>query len=269
MAMLSRKRGIVFFSGLCVIVMAFVVFVGQVKTANSAKVPPLTDSQCVHCHPQQPATIEAQGAKHKTEVGCQDCHVEHPPLGANAVPECSMCHSGESHYELEGCSSCHSDTHAPLDIKIEGEVSAPCLTCHPQQGDEVQKHPSAHTDVACNECHDVHRKIPDCMACHEKHTADQDFQACKSCHPVHMPLDITYVNEETPSHYCTGCHEEAGTLLQKNTTKHHDLACTYCHQNKHKTVPPCTQCHGKPHPDAMLKKFPECGNCHSTAHDLR
>ena len=268
MAMLSRKRGIVFFSGLGIIVMALVVFGGHVKTVNSGEVPPLTDSHCVHCHPQQPATIEAQGAKHKTEVGCQDCHVEHPPLGANAVPECSMCHSGESHYELVGCSNCHSDTHAPLDLKLEGEITGPCLTCHQQQGKEVKDHPSAHTDVACSECHTAHRKVPECMVCHEKHTEDMEFKTCLSCHPVHMPLEITYVRE-TPSRYCTACHEEAGSLLQSNTTKHHDLSCAYCHRDKHKTIPPCVACHGQPHPDSMLKKFPECGDCHGTGHDLR
>ena len=268
MAKLSRKREIAFFTGLGVIVIGLVVFGVGVKAGHSAKVPPLTDSHCVHCHPKQPATIEAHGAKHKTEVGCQDCHVEHPPLGASAVPECSMCHSGESHYELEGCSSCHSDTHAPLDLKLEGDITGPCLTCHQQQGKEVKDHPSAHTDVACSECHTAHRMVPECMVCHEKHTEDMEFKTCLSCHPVHMPLEIAYVRE-TPSHYCTACHEEAGSLLQANTTKHHDLSCAYCHRDKHKTVPPCVACHGQPHPDAMLKKFPNCGDCHGTGHDLR
>jgi hypothetical protein len=41
----------------------------------------------------------------------------------------------------------------------------PCLTCHPQQGDEVKTHPSAHTDVACNECHEAHKAIPECTQC--------------------------------------------------------------------------------------------------------
>ena len=268
MAMLSRKTGIVLFTTLSVTIMVLVVFGTHVKVGNSAEVPPLSNSQCVLCHPQEPATIDAQGGKHKTEVGCQDCHLEHPPLGTDAIPECSLCHSDKAHYELEKCSSCHSNTHAPLDLKLEGEITSPCLTCHEQQGKEVKDHPSAHTDVACNECHKVHRKIPDCMECHEKHTEDMDFEACKACHPVHRPLQVTYVRE-TPSHYCGACHEEAASLLQQNTTKHHDLACAYCHRDKHKTIPPCTACHGQPHPYRMLQKFPECGNCHSTAHDLR
>jgi hypothetical protein len=34
-------------------------------------------------------------------------------------------------------------------------------------------------------------------------------------------------------------------------------------------VPPCFACHSQPHSDTMLKKFPTCGECHSTAHDLK
>lgn len=241
------------------------VTAAELKGANT---PEVTNAHCVLCHLQQPQTIEARGEKHKSAVGCLDCHREHPPQSAKAVPECSMCHNGKPHYELKQCSSCHSDTHAPLDLKLEGEISEPCLTCHQQQGDEVSKYPSAHTNVACNECHAVHRKIPDCMECHDKHTKDMDFKACVSCHPVHMPLVVTY-DQETPSDYCGACHTEALNLLEKNTTKHHDLSCAYCHRDKHKIVPPCFACHGKPHPDAMLKKFPECGDCHGTAHDLK
>ncbi|MBU4127414.1 MAG: cytochrome C, partial [Proteobacteria bacterium] len=89
----------------------------------------LSDADCIKCHDKQPATIAASGNKHKTEVGCLDCHTEHPPEGKSAIPNCSVCHSDSPHYKLENCGSCHSDTHAPLDLNIEGEVSAPCLTC--------------------------------------------------------------------------------------------------------------------------------------------
>lgn len=240
----------------------------QTKTKAAEAPRPIANAQCVNCHSQQPQTIAEKGAKHQTEVGCQDCHVEHPPAGANAVPECSMCHSDSPHYELENCGGCHTDTHAPLDIALEGELTAPCLSCHAQQGQEVQDHPSAHTDLPCNECHTAHRLIPVCMDCHEKHTADMDFEACKSCHPVHMPLVIAYA-PDTPSHYCGACHEDAMTLLQANTTKHHDVACTTCHPDKHTAIEQCTDCHGVPHPARMIQKFPKCGDCHGIAHDLK
>ena len=264
----SKKIIITSLSYIGLIFTGLVILTNHSGADSFAEVPPLTSDICKICHPRQPATINNRGEKHKTKVGCIDCHVEHPPRGTGAIPQCSMCHSGEPHYKLEHCSGCHSDTHAPLDLRLEGEITDPCLTCHPQQGNELEKHPSAHTNLACSECHKAHRAIPECMECHEKHTGDMDFAACKSCHPVHMPLEVSYIRE-TPSHYCGSCHKEAQDLLKKNTTKHHELSCAYCHRDKHKRIPPCLACHGHPHPHDIIKHFSECGDCHTTAHDLR
>lgn len=266
--MKNWKKIIPLLSYLSIIIIGFIIFANHLIADNSAAVPSLTNDICIKCHPQQPATIDDHGGKHKTKVGCIDCHIKHPPRGTGAIPQCSMCHSKAPHYKLEHCSGCHSNTHAPLDLKIEGDITAPCLTCHQQQGDELNKHHSAHTYLACSECHKAHRAIPECMECHEKHTEDMDFETCKGCHPVHMPLEVAYIRE-TPSHYCGSCHKEAEDLLQKNTTKHHGLDCVYCHKNKHKVVPPCFACHGQPHADEMLKNFSTCGKCHNTAHDLK
>jgi hypothetical protein len=41
-----------------------------------------------------------------------------------------------------------------------------------------------------------------------------------------------------------------------------------CHQEKHKMVPKCQDCHGEKHPAAIMAKFPKCGDCHNIAHDL-
>ena len=243
---------------------------GAEQAEQSVKVPSekLSNANCTFCHEVQPQTIAEKGGKHRTEVGCMDCHTEHPPKGTDAIPECSMCHSGKPHYELANCGSCHADAHAPLDLKLEGSITKPCLTCHQQQGDEVKKHPSAHTDLACNECHTAHKYIPNCMDCHEKHTEDMEFETCLSCHPVHMPTVITYT-PDTPRHYCGACHKAAVELLDKSKRKHHDVACTRCHPDKHKAILPCVQCHPAPHAKAILDKFPKCGQCHGIAHDLK
>jgi hypothetical protein len=230
--------------------------------------PTLSNKNCGFCHPEQPKIIEEKGGLHKTEVGCMDCHVEHPPQGVQAVPECSMCHSGSAHYELEDCSSCHVDTHAPLDLKLAGSLTGPCLTCHQAQGDELKAHPSMHAELPCNECHLSHREIPSCMDCHVKHSEEMDYQACVTCHPVHMPTVVTYP-QDIPSGYCAACHGEAMELLTNNPTKHRELSCAYCHQEKHMMVPPCSQCHPQAHPAAILDKFPTCGHCHGAAHDLK
>ncbi|MBW2644911.1 MAG: cytochrome C [Deltaproteobacteria bacterium] len=252
-------------AGVLVLLVTLVMFCGNVRAEK------LLDSDCIKCHKVQPATIADQGGKHKTEVDCVDCHTQHPPEGKEAVPACSVCHSGKSHYDLENCAACHSDTHAPMTLKIEGDVTDPCLTCHEGEGKQLKDHPSAHTDLACNECHTEHRLIPECMECHEKHSEDMDLKSCLICHPVHMPLVITY-DQNLPSNYCAACHGEAAALLNKNTTKHKDLSCVYCHRVQHKTVPTCVSCkipHGEPHPPKMLAKYPECGQCHGIAHDIR
>jgi len=267
MAVLRKKWGIALLGALVAIAVCL-VFGPSVTVVNSAETPGLDSVPCVACHPKEPSTIAAQGGKHKTEVGCTDCHTEHPPKGTQAIPACDMCHSGKPHYTLENCGGCHSDPHAPLALAMEGDFTGPCLTCHKPQGDELKAHPSMHTELFCTDCHAVHKQIPDCMECHEKHTEDMDLASCKSCHPVHMPLVVKY-GQDTPSHYCAACHQEADAFLIKNTTKHHDLACVYCHKFEHKTVPPCFACHPDQHPEAMLKKFPNCGDCHGTAHDLR
>lgn len=267
MVLLSRKWKITLLCALTV-VLCGAFYGARVKAQDSSQVPALTDEQCVLCHSQQPATIATEGGLHESAVGCQDCHVEHPPTGTGAIPECSMCHAGSAHYELEDCSSCHSDAHAPLKLVLQGDITEPCLTCHPQQGEETSQHPSVHADVACNFCHMEHRQIPSCLDCHGKHTEDMVFEDCKTCHPAHMPLNVTYPNE-VPSHYCGSCHGEAYDVLAANTTMHHDLSCAFCHRNIHKNVPPCFACHGQPHPEEMLQKFPDCGQCHGTAHDLR
>ena len=266
--MKSWKKIITFIIYISIIFIELVILAKYSRADNTAAVPSLTNDICIKCHKQEPATIDERGGKHKTKVACIECHLKHPPRGTGAIPQCSMCHSRTPHYELENCSGCHSNTHDPLDLKMEGDITEPCLTCHPRQGAELKKHPSAHSKLACSECHKAHRAIPECMECHEKHNEDMNFEACKSCHPVHKPLEVNYTRE-TPSSYCESCHKEAENLLKKNTSKHHDLACVYCHRNKHKSIPPCLACHGIPHPYIMIKNYPECANCHNTAHDLR
>lgn len=82
-----------------------------------------------------------------------------------------------------------------------------------------------------------------------------------------MPKNVAY-NEKTPSKDCAACHKKAYDLLSASKFKHSKLACVACHQAKHKMVPQCQSCHGTRHPAAMLAKFPNCGFCHSIAHDL-
>ncbi len=263
------KKGL--FGGLAVWAACLAATVSYCRPAYAAdaktKGAVLSNADCAKCHPNQSATIDAKGAKHRTAVGCQDCHREHPPAGTKAIPACSMCHSGKPHYKLPQCTSCHKDPHAPLELKF-GESNIPvCLTCHPAQGKEMAAAPSKHAKLDCTRCHPVHRQFLDCLKCHKPHTKDMTYQTCRTCHQPHKPLDITYAMD-TLSETCAACHSAAYENLKVNKTKHHKLSCAYCHRDKHKVVPPCEACHGKPHAANIHVKRPACGSCHTTAHTL-
>ncbi len=227
----------------------------------------LSSSDCVKCHEQQPREIAEKGSAHKTKITCQDCHTGHRPKIANNIPQCSMCHDGQPHFELQNCMGCHNP-HQPLEIVLKGDLKAPCLTCHTSQNEQLEANPSAHTTFACNFCHaDRHGVIPECVKCHEPHSAQMTQADCGSCHKAHKPLAVAY-GDETPSTYCAACHETAYALLTKSPYKHKDVACATCHQGKHKMIPQCSDCHGLPHAEGIHGKFPKCGDCHNIAHDL-
>lgn len=229
--------------------------------------PELTADDCAKCHDAAPKAIEENGMAHKTSVTCTDCHVGHPPKDLDIIPQCSMCHSGESHFELEGCLNCHTNPHTPLEITLGDEVTDPCLTCHTDQIEQLRNNPSMHTEQFCTTCHTVHGEIPDCTTCHDPHSAQMVQSDCVTCHQAHMPLQVTYP-DDIDSKMCAACHDVAYNLLISNPAKHSELACAYCHKEKHKMIPKCQDCHGVPHPDAMMQKFTTCGECHNIAHDL-
>lgn len=227
----------------------------------------LLNADCRKCHIKATADIAAAGTKHKTAIGCQDCHSGHPPITKKIIPLCGQCHEGKAHYKLDSCKSCHFNPHMPLNIKMAGNITDPCLTCHTQQIIKLRDNKSKHTALFCSTCHNTHGKIPDCTQCHKPHSGEQVNADCKQCHQAHMPKAIVY-DDKTPSKNCAACHKTAYSMLAASISKHKELSCVACHQAKHKMVPQCQSCHGTPHPEAILAKFPKCGHCHSIAHDL-
>ncbi|HEX9021937.1 MAG TPA: cytochrome C [Nitrospirota bacterium] len=226
----------------------------------------LSNDDCAKCHNAPPADIAAAGKKHK-DVGCTGCHVGHPPTVKKPIPQCNQCHMGKPHFELKGCLGCHKNPHTPLNITFGNNVTEPCLTCHTPQIEQLRKNKSKHTALDCSRCHDVHGKIPQCTQCHKPHAAEMTAADCKKCHKPHMPTVVTYA-ANTPSKDCGACHSRVLTMLSASKVKHKDLACAFCHQEKHKMVPKCQDCHGTPHPAGIMAKFPRCGECHNIAHDL-
>lgn len=269
---MSKRVWIVLLAGFTLLAVQSMVYAADPATAkpqaaaSAIQVPKLLNDDCVKCHSKPPADIAAAGSKHKTEIGCQDCHNGHPPTTRKIIPLCSQCHEGKPHYKLAACNSCHSNPHTPLNIKFNNVTDA-CLTCHTGQIVKLRDNKSKHTALFCSTCHNTHGKIPECTQCHKPHFAEQTKADCKKCHQAHMPKNVAY-NEKIPSKDCAACHKKAYELLTASKFKHKSLSCVACHQAKHKMVPQCQSCHGTPHPAGMLAQFPKCGFCHSIAHDL-
>jgi predicted CXXCH cytochrome family protein len=227
----------------------------------------LSSSDCAKCHASQPADIEANGARHKTKITCQDCHTGHRPTSPNNIPKCNQCHQGKPHFELKDCLKCHTNPHTPLKVTFPGPLTEPCLTCHTAQYKQLQENKSKHSPQNCTNCHGVHRVKPACTQCHKPHSADITAADCTKCHKAHMPKVVTYASDIN-SKYCAACHQKQYNMLTASQVKHSTFACAFCHQDKHKMVPKCQDCHGNKHPAGIMAKFTKCGDCHNIAHDL-
>jgi hypothetical protein len=236
--------------------------------AVEIKQPTLTPADCGKCHVGQPEAIEANGAKHKTAINCQNCHDGHRPSSKNNIPVCSKCHQAKPHYEQKvSCLTCHKNPHTPLKVVFDKPMTDPCLACHTNQIKQLRENKSKHTLKNCTDCHDVHRKVPQCTQCHKSHSADIAAADCKKCHKAHMPKVVTYASD-VPSNYCAACHKSQNAALNANKTKHTSQNCAACHQDKHKMIPNCKDCHGDKHPAGIMSKFPQCVTCHKSPHDL-
>ncbi|MDL1977733.1 MAG: hypothetical protein LWX52_06495 [Deltaproteobacteria bacterium] len=229
----------------------------------------VSSAMCSGCHAGPTDDIEQRGAGHK-EVECSDCHEQHPPSEEGVIPSCAMCHAPEDgeHYGVEGCESCHHP-HYPMEIDFSGvdDTKQACLTCHSDQGQEMETHPSEHGALDCKECHLVHAEALECAECHEGHTEEMSYQECLRCHKPHMPMVVKY-GEDIPSSFCVSCHADAGKDLAQSETKHHELACIYCHEKEHKEMVDCETCHGQPHAFDIHTNYSDCDTCHKGPHGL-
>ncbi len=225
------------------------------------------NSFCKKCHIKEVEDIEVGGMAHQTAVACHDCHPGHKPSSFENIPRCNQCHEGSAHYDQLQCLNCHHNPHQPMQIKLPKKAYNECLACHNSQGDELQQFPSYHSTLVCTDCHYEHGFLPECLSCHKSHGGSMTEESCRNCHAPHKPLELTY-NNDVPSHFCSPCHSEANKLLQNSQNKHSQLGCAECHKYQHGVIPVCSDCHGKPHADALHKKFSGCSDCHNTAHSL-
>ncbi len=146
----------------------------------------------------------------------------------------------------------------------EGAVltSADCQKCHDRQPKEIAAKGAAHkTEIDCLACHESHRpkvakNIPQCSNCHSG-TPHFEIKDCMSCHNPHAPLEITLKGELKA--VCLTCHEGPGKDLAANPSKHAEVACNFCHAEKHGVIPECVSCH-EPHSKQMTQA--DCKTCH-------
>lgn len=246
----------------------------------SGPITTLSTSDCVKCHVSEYTRLRDNGAKHQG-VNCTECHTifhAYNPLKNNyaqIMPKCSSCHS-EPHGKdpaVQKCLNCHTDPHSPLvSLPNPANMEQQCRICHSKVAESMKQYPSKHAKENCSSCHSQkHGRKPECSECHENHSpmAKLVTKDCLSCHPVHTPLQISYADQVSNNVICAGCHKEPYAQLNAHKTKHSALACAHCHP-RHKQLMACQQCHGQtPHNPAIHAKFPKCGSCHNTAHDLR
>lgn len=222
------------------------------------------------CHTEVIQLVNEVGAKHRDAVTCVECHREHPPRGANAIPACALCHdpAEKDHFSVSGCLDCHPP-HNPLqiDFRNASRVTPACKGCHPQQIEELSLYPSNHSVLDCKDCHQQHGQFLSCLECHEPHFEGQTYSGCRQCHQPHSPLKVVYLNT-LGSENCIPCHPRPAEGLQQTTTKHRLLLCVYCHKSQHRRIPKCETCHFEPHDMGMHEKFPDCNACHGGPHNL-
>ncbi len=245
----------------------------QPKSLYEMDIKPLTPAECGSCHYSVFSQIRDEGGKHQLE--CTKCHTKfhaYNPVKQNwkdIMPKCEECH-GKFHGEtFTVCMDCHSEPHAPKkQITVSADLNKACGDCHGKVNKELQANPSKHTQVACGMCHhQKHGYIPSCMECHKPHDPSQtEDKECLACHPVHSPLVIAYP-QTVANEVCGGCHSAVYNKLTSSKSKHGQVACAACH-TKHRYVPQCQECHGQPHGEVVLKKFPDCLACHVDVHDL-
>lgn len=232
---------------------------------------PLTANQCAQCHTTPFRNLKDNGGNHR--FSCQNCHNQfhaYNPRKGNwdaIMPKCSSCHELPHGSRFGDCSACHANPHSPRKISSTPLLINGCFECHGSVRDQLVKYPSKHTKVPCTTCHTSHGFKPSCFTCHKPHTDGQTLITCLQCHLVHQPLRIT-LRRDVPSNTCGSCHTKVFKKLTNSTSKHRTVACVTCHKDRHKYVPQCSDCHGKPHKQAIHDRFPRCLECHMDVHDM-
>jgi len=150
--------------------------------------------------------------------------------------------------------------------------SADCARCHAKESADFPATAGKHKDMECGDCPHGHppetaQPYPKCSDCHSPHVNSMTDADCSRCHRAHTPKTVTY-QADVPSAWCLACHGQVKAALQAGSPKNAAIPCAVCHRRNHGATSACADCHGRLHPAAIMSRFPKCGECHHTAHEL-
>jgi hypothetical protein len=231
------------------------------------------DTSCVSCH------LEDDNHDGHFSGACDTCHVssewtfiifdhdadtDHELHGAHTSIECTACHV-DPIFDValqSGCNSCHLD-----DDPHSGTQGTQCQDCHNESSwpdDLLFDHGltrfpllGAHTDTACDACHDsqvFHDAPTFCVECHRDDDPHRGRFADK-CSQCHNPVDWQHWQFD---------HDRYTRFVLDGA--HVDVACESCHRQALSVQTTlgqrCGDCHRAD--DVHDGEFGfNCGRCHS------
>ncbi len=142
---------------------------------------PRATPACVSCHYQAAATMRDFPSDHAV-IDCKSCHARH-----GEHDECLTCHAPHQEGETNAyCRRCHTP-HKPLQITYGSDMSSgTCISCHEEQGEQLDNTPTKHQLLSCTYCHrNQHGLIPPCTSCHAQphdESIHSRFEDCNDCH---------------------------------------------------------------------------------------
>lgn len=163
----------------------------SVLTADAATV--AANKSCAECHKQQTTEMSAKGGKHAA-MGCEECHVGHPPEEEHSYVACTECHEPHSDDMAENsCGQCHR-AHAATKVTYSYDVSPQyCIACHRESADILARSRSKHSNISCVLCHqETHKATVTCQHCHggvhPEHVM-KNTDICGACHKTAHDLE--------------------------------------------------------------------------------